>query len=241
MQTIIPTQLGHVNSNSYYSHPVSQIIYDDHGYPIKNTPKKRFHLTRKQLMSSHEQRREWVKNKSIEHKLNRTQVLVLEALAFLTNPETGEGVPALGTIQERVSTRYADIHYTTVQRCLVKLAKLGIIQCIRRGYKLTNLYILIGYEFKLESISSQLLNNPSRPSAKSREGHTRKRKYINPPGDTLVGVAGSHEKDRIESQKRIAETNEMLNKPEEELPSRETVSSYLANLKNILNQPKKEA
>lgn len=124
---------------------------------------KRPYLPPKQFQDANLQKRMWIAAAVQECSLRGNEVIVLEALAFLTDPSYGQGIPSIGSIQEKCLESVSSIHYETVRQCLKRLAQKGAIISEQRGKKQTNFYTLIGFEYKLESCSRDTLNSTNSP------------------------------------------------------------------------------
>lgn len=126
-------------------------------------------LTQQEFQETHEHKRAWLRAACVEGKLRGNEGVVLEALAFLTNPATGVGSPAIGSIQEKLIERGFMIGYNTVRETLARIQNKRIIEQTQGrfvgGKKTTNTFKLVGYEYKSafyspESVDSLNTLNP---------------------------------------------------------------------------------
>lgn len=106
--------------------------------------------------------------------MKANELIVLEALAFLTDPVYGHGTPSIGAIQEKCLEMTSSIHRRTVENCLKRLEQKGAILRVQRGAQKTNEYRLIGFEYESEGYYEDVVSNPnSSPSLRRERGGSK--------------------------------------------------------------------
>ena len=130
------------------------------------TLKRTWLTTQKEKDLAYEKKRAWILAASKECMLRLNEPTVLEALAFLTDHVTGIGKPSIGAIQEAIAkTKTGYLSYCTVQTILKRLEVKGAIKSQARHnktpgkFKDSNIYVLIGYEYKLANHSLDSMNS----------------------------------------------------------------------------------
>lgn len=107
-------------------------------------------------------KRTWLDAVSQECELKGNEALVLEAIAYCTDPETGIGEPCIGTIMEEVAKiKRSRISYNAVRDNIKRLVRKGALRSCHRGNQQSNQFELPGYKYKLESLSPKSSYNPS--------------------------------------------------------------------------------
>jgi hypothetical protein len=125
---------------------------------LSDISKKKGRLPDKIFQDANQHKIMWVKAATIECKLRLNEPVVLEALAFLTDPRMGIGKPSIATIMERILDKKGTyLSYNAVQGILKRLEFKGAIGSIagkyKNGWRETNTFKLIGFEYKLANNS----------------------------------------------------------------------------------------
>lgn len=172
---------------------------------------KRPYLPKKLWDSANKQKQMWLKAVDEESKLNRTEEAVLRVIAYSTD-ENGSGTPSLGYIAEK-----AKVSYSTALRATKSLKNKHIIQTTRRGYKLTNTYDLIGFNFKLENCSLKMTDNITLSPPPKGEG-----------GEREVNNIYTHKQNPPPTRKRSSDFVQK-SKPEEKKPHFNDGKTYVCD------------
>lgn len=129
----------------------------------------RNYLTADQFSDTHSKKRAWLKAVTQEYKLKENLVATLEAFIFKADAVTGRGEPSLSTINEN---RRTAISYRTMIRHMACLTDKGVLLKFagdRTNIKRTdqtppNIYVMVGYEYKLEDYYDKLSHNLNNPT-----------------------------------------------------------------------------
>jgi len=167
-----------------------------------NKPYRR--LSKENFITSHDKKREWIKETKLRLALDNNELSVLNALAFQTDPITGVGRPTILTLLKDIHV--STLSYRTVIRVLDRLAIKGAITK-ERGPRILkdcvwtsrNHYSLIGYEFKLPFKSDNVSCSLNSPLTKVNKDHNhiRERDDNDLSASPQGGTEGEKEADKV--------------------------------------------
>ncbi len=188
MSSIIPSSFPKSNFFNHSPNRVCTRSNKDH-YKRPSLPPIQFKEANLQKMA-------WIKASIQEGGLRGNELIVVEAVAFLTDPVYGKGTPSIGAIQEQCLKKTSSIHRDTVSQCLKRLVQKGVITSEFRGVKRTNLFTLVGFEYKSESCYRDSRHNINSLPPLKGEGKGSKSKDNKIPDAQPIGGAGNEEKEQ---------------------------------------------
>jgi len=197
---------------------------------IQRPRRARLNLT--EFASANDQKAAWVKAAIHEYSLTGHEPKLLEVIAYLTDPVTGEGNPYLSTIHKEFIDPTNKNCYSggslsdrSVSRIMSRLVKKGVITRTKH-YKGCSTYRLVGYEYKSCDPRDKVLRISKPTPLSGRVGFKNKSKS--------AGVAQAYA--RSPAKKEPVAGSFVLWQPTEELPeaNQGRLSSEFSKLRSLL-------